>query len=390
MDKRARVALVCEGDASRSETAFSGTAKRIYESLSERGHHVVPVDASLSRLKRLAVAATNVSTDKARWRSKFRYGNESAKFRAAAALQSLGNQKVDLIVQVGATFDPPRSEAIPYAIFADWNLALSIGEVRENGNNRYGLTLSEMEAIDREHARRYQGAAAIFTISERLRRAFLELYNLAPERVHTVYAGPNFDFSLIEATLAEPKRSLGCTILFIAKEFQRKGGDIVAAAYGKLKLTMPQARLVFAGTAALPAEFRGFGDVEHLGLLDKTNPEQLQRLLSAYRNADVLVLPSRHDPFPTVIREAMFFGLPAVASDIWAMSEMIEDGRTGFLVPVGDADALAAKLKLLLSDASLRARQGVGARARAEAMFSWKSVGRALSEGIERALESSR
>jgi glycosyltransferase involved in cell wall biosynthesis len=123
--------------------------------------------------------------------------------------------------------------------------------------------------------------------------------------------------------------------------------------------------------------------VEHLGLLDKANPDQLRVLLAAYRDADVLVLPSRHDPFPTVIREAMFFGVPCIASDIWAMPEMIEDGKTGFLVPVDDAEALSSKLELLLADTSLRAQMGQAARARAEAMFSWEAVAKALSDGLQ-------
>jgi len=111
-------------------------------------------------------------------------------------------------------------------------------------------------------------------------------------------------------------------------------------------------------------------------------------LLEAYRNADLFVLPSRRDPFPTVIREAMFFGMPCVASNIWAMPEMIEDGITGFLVPVDDAVALSSKMDLLLRDQPLRNRMGRAARARAEALFSWDSVGTVLSEGLERCRSS--
>ncbi len=127
--------------------------------------------------------------------------------------------------------------------------------------------------------------------------------------------------------------------------FQRRGAA-VAAAFQRLRAM--EARLVFAGSENLPVEFQSLGNVEHLGLLDKTDPVQLQRLLTAYRDADVFLLPSRRDPFPTVIREAMFFGLPCVASNIWAMQEMIEDGTTGFLVPMDDPDALFAKTASLL------------------------------------------
>jgi len=48
----ARIGLVCEGDASRSETAFSGTAKRMFEALVKKGHEVIPLNASVTGLRR--------------------------------------------------------------------------------------------------------------------------------------------------------------------------------------------------------------------------------------------------------------------------------------------------------------------------------------------------
>jgi glycosyltransferase involved in cell wall biosynthesis len=384
MKELARIGLVCEGDASRSETAFSGTAKQIFECLAKRGHHVVPVNASLTGIRRAAVAAASVSPDRARWRSKFRYGGFGARNRTAAASASLGRCKVDVILQVGATHDPPGSGTVPYAIYADWNMALTAAEAASGGGKSRGLSTEEIKKIDSEHGRRYERAAAIFTISGRLRSSFIELYGIPQDRVHTAYAGPNFDIALIDASLRQPKKSVVPTVLFIAKEFHRKGGATVASAFAKVKETLPEARLVFVGLEKLPEELRSIDNVDHLGLLDKANPDQIQYLLAAYRDADVLVLPSRQDPFPTVIREAMFFGLPCVASNIWAMPEMIEDGKTGFLVPFDDAEALRSRLLLLLRDRGLRIMMGRAARARAEEMFSWSAVGKVLSEVLGR------
>jgi glycosyltransferase involved in cell wall biosynthesis len=378
-----RIGLVCEGDASRSETAFSGTAKRIFESLVRQGHKVIPVDASLTGSLRVAAALTCISVNTETWRSRFRYGKRAAEYRTAAAAAALGDQAVDVILQIGATYDPPATGSIPYAFYCDWNMALNAVEAKAGGGTSKGLGIEEIEAIDREHARRYQGACAIFTISARLRVAFIELYDIAPNRVHTAYAGPNFDIGLIDAMLRQPKQSTAPTVLFVAKEFYRKGGPTVAVAFARLREKLPEAQLIFAGSEGLPAELRSLGNVQHLGLLDKSDPGQLQRLLAAYRDADVLVLPSRHDPFPTVIREAMFFGVPCVASNIWAMPEMIEDGKTGFLVPVDNTESLLSKVTLLLGDVTLREKMGKAARIRAEKMFAWDSVGDVLSEHLE-------
>lgn len=379
----AKVGLVCEGDASTSEKAFSGTAKRIYESLAREGHPVFPVDSSLRGLRRAAAAAISFSAHRERWQSRFRYTNETCRFRTLVAESSLRSRPVDVLLQIGATYDPPRMGKIPFVIYCDWSMALTALDAKAKGGRERGLTLAEIEEINLKHAVRYRAAAAIFTISDRLRSSVIELYGLDPDRVHTTYAGPNFDIRLIDETLRKPRQNHAPTVLFIAKEFERKGGDTVAAAFLRLRGKVPQARLVFAGAPSMPAEFQALPNVEHLGLLDKNNAGQLNRLLTAYRNADVLVLPSRRDPFPTVIREAMFFGIPCVATDIWAMPEMIEEGKTGFLVPVDDTPALSERIERLLTDGALRERMGRAARERAETRFSWDAVGRQMSRIVE-------
>ncbi|WP_051978377.1 glycosyltransferase family 4 protein [Edaphobacter aggregans] len=379
----ARIGMVSEGNASVSETVFSGTAKRMFLSLQQMGHEMVPVDASMNRWERGMAALASLSPDRARWRSRFRYGNAVSRLRTASALRSMkgaGNgAEPDVLLQIGAAYDPPGD--LPYAVYCDWNMALDVVEAKD-GHSR-GLSVRELENIGREHARRYRNAALVFTISERLRQSFIELYGLSPEKVRTAYAGPNFDLRLIDEKLEQPKTKAAPTVLFIAKEFKRKGGDVVAAAFTKLQSSMTSARLVFAGAATLPAELSGLSNITHLGLLDKSDPAQLQRLLDAYRQADVLVLPSNHDPFPTVIREAMFFGLPCVASNIWAMPEMIVDGSTGFLIEPGDPEALCKRLELLLGNPDLRARLGQAARSLADTKFSWSSVGQVLHEGLQ-------
>jgi glycosyltransferase involved in cell wall biosynthesis len=251
-----------------------------------------------------------------------------------------------------------------------------------------GLSPKELHAINAAHAERYRMAGMIFTISKRLSNSFEELYQVEPDRVQAAYAGPNLDVALIDRLLTQPKRTAAPTVLFIAKEVRRKGGDLVAQAFAQLRTRYPRARLLFAGTKSLPSEFQHLENVEHLGILDKAQPQQLQRLLDAFHQADVLVLPSRHDPFPTVIREAMFFGLPCIATNIWAMPEMIEDGMTGFLIPVDDAEALASRMIMLFENETLRIQMGHAARKRAESLFSWEAVGKVLSTGLQRCLAS--
>jgi glycosyltransferase involved in cell wall biosynthesis len=80
------------------------------------------------------------------------------------------------------------------------------------------------------------------------------------------------------------------------------------------------------------------------------------------RDSDVFVLPSRSEAFPNGVVEGMAAGLPVVASDVGGIPELIENGRTGVLVPVGDTAALANTLIRLLDDPGYATALGTGGR----------------------------
>ncbi len=81
-----------------------------------------------------------------------------------------------------------------------------------------------------------------------------------------------------------------------------------------------------------------------------------RRLADYYRAADVYLHATRADNSPIVVLEALACGTPVVASDVGGIPELVEPGRTGWLAPVGDADALAAHAARLLLDHDQHAR----------------------------------
>ncbi|MGQ0572516.1 MAG: glycosyltransferase, partial [Armatimonadota bacterium] len=98
-------------------------------------------------------------------------------------------------------------------------------------------------------------------------------------------------------------------------------------------------------------------------------PRPRGELPDEYRSATVCVVPSHWETFGNVCLEAMACGRPVIASRVGGLPEAVEDGRTGVLVPPGDADALAAQILRLLRDRHTREALGSAARRAAESQF---------------------
>ena len=81
-------------------------------------------------------------------------------------------------------------------------------------------------------------------------------------------------------------------------------------------------------------------------------------LCAAVDRPPTSIHPARADTFPATVLEALACGIPVVASTVGGIPEQVIKGRTGFLVPVGDARALAGRVLALLVDEGLRLRMG--------------------------------
>ena len=101
------------------------------------------------------------------------------------------------------------------------------------------------------------------------------------------------------------------------------------------------------------------GRVRFLGFVNQ------RQLPSVYAAADFLVLPSDYEPFGVVVNEAFSCGLPAIVSEACGSAgDLVRNGETGYVVPVGAVDVLAERLRTLAADTELRGEMAQRARAR--------------------------
>jgi glycosyltransferase involved in cell wall biosynthesis/GT2 family glycosyltransferase len=143
-------------------------------------------------------------------------------------------------------------------------------------------------------------------------------------------------------------------VMFVGHLRPYKGLEVLLDAYGRLERRPP---LVLVGTKAddTPAEFpAGVSVFTYM-------PHPV--VMELWRRSLFAVSPSiAPEAFPTVVHEAMSCGKPVIGTNQSGYLDMIDDGRNGLLVPVGDAAALAAAMQTLVDDGGLRTRFGESAR----------------------------
>jgi phosphatidylinositol alpha 1,6-mannosyltransferase len=112
-----------------------------------------------------------------------------------------------------------------------------------------------------------------------------------------------------------------------------------------------------------------------------------EELASIYASLDLFVHSGPHETFGQTLQEASASGLPVVAPAAGGPLDLVDDGVTGFLVPPGDAGALAAAVAKLAADPGLRAAQGRAARQKVLDR-TWQALGDELIGHYEAVLET--
>lgn len=359
----------------------SGVTAAIAGALGERGHDVrlvaatgelEPRDPATRRLRpsprvlaHLALAAARFGrlALKHRWNTSYAWDHHAR--RAGEALRA-ARPVPDLVLQNGALFAPGLPPPFPYALLLDHTRALAQASPAWP---RAGLAAPPDygPAWRAREAAVYRGARVIATFSENVARSLARDYGVDPGRVTVVGAGANV------FPPEAPRRDDGRTVLFVGREFGRKGGPILLDAFARLRRRVPRARLLVAGPRAAPPLPEG---AFHLG------PVELDELPALLSQATVFAMPTLREPFGLAFLDAMACGVPCVGTGLEAVPEIVADGETGLLVPPGDAVELAAALERLLADPRRARAMGARGRARVAARFLWSHV----AERLDRAL----
>jgi glycosyltransferase involved in cell wall biosynthesis len=342
--------------------AVSGTPVGLFDALSRRYPVAERVDVDLDEWQRWPVRLLSIHPRLHRWRGRYEHSPLSFAIASLNSRRQLrAHPGAAVAVQVYGMF---RTYGKPYVMYLDSTDDMAYRFWRPW--TPYGpIGRAAWQALERDA---YRHAEHVFTASAVTRASVIDAYGVDPARVSVVGAGSNF------APLPVPRpRPRTPEILFVGREWERKGGPELLTAFAKVRTEIPEARLIIAGTTDAPAE----PGVEVMGLVGR------EELSARFAAACMFCMPSRFDPFPNSLMEAMAYGLPCVSTTTAGVPELVVDGETGVLIAPGDATRLAEAMLTLLREPELADAMGRAGRVRVEEELTWDRVVDRMSPVLE-------
>jgi len=213
----------------------------------------------------------------------------------------------------------------------------------------------------------YHNATITFTRSSNISRSLIDQYACPPDKVLCVYAGSNA--SVFEESFHHDHYSYK-NILFVGRDWHRKGGPELVEAFKSVLKLHPEAKLTIVGCSPKL-------DVPNCEVVGQVPLDQVPHY---YKRASIFCMPTKREPFGIVFVEAMRYKLPIVATNIGAIPDLVKEGVNGYLVQPGDIDPLAKALIDLLAQPDKCQAFGLKGYQIATEKYTWESVGLRIKE----------
>jgi glycosyltransferase involved in cell wall biosynthesis len=212
----------------------------------------------------------------------------------------------------------------------------------------------------RERRERFRHARALFPWSRWAADSMVNDYGANPDTIHIIPPGVDPEQWNMKIHRSRMERRGPVNILFVGGDFYRKGGDLLLDWAQRTNRKDWQLHLVTRDLVVPPHPsvrvYTRFGPNDP-GLRD------------LYASADIFVLPSRGDCYSLAAIEAMAATLPVILTRTGGTSDIIQDGKTGYLIDVEDGRALGERLEHLLDNPAVRSSLACAARADAEQRY---------------------
>jgi len=300
---------------------------------------------------------------KGSWLSKIPFIPSQVRGTAAGYFEvqnGLGRESYDALVfntQVPAVLAGSRLKKQPYVICTDIT-PVQYDRMAFHYNHRPDRPGIVSKFKHRVNTNVFQQAGRILPWSHWTRTSLIEDYGAAPEKIEVNPPGVDID-----VWKPAPKKDTGrLRVLFVGGDFYRKGGDVLLEACRGLPEGLVE--LVLVTRSAIPAS-------QQITVHNNMTPNS-NELIRLYQSCDVFVLPSKAEAFGIAAIEACAAGLPVLASPVGGLTDIVEDGVNGRLIPMDQPGILRDCLAELAGDPALRRQMGEASRLKAVSKFNAK------------------
>ncbi|MBI5374053.1 MAG: glycosyltransferase family 4 protein [Candidatus Schekmanbacteria bacterium] len=242
----------------------------------------------------------------------------------------------------------------------------------------------------------------IITLTERGKKEHIRFGVAKPDKFIPIHSG--VDIGLIQRTDADKTSQCPKSHISLRETLSMPAGAIVAASMGRLSRVKGYEYFIKAGIILskkyddIYFAIAGEGELrENLEQIIKNAGAAERFKFAGWREdignflngADIFVLSSLNEGMGKAIVEAMAAGLPVVGTDVGGISEIVVEGETGFIVPPGNAEAIADRIERLYLDKNLRSSMGERGRERA-ALYDTHSMVRKVESLYEEVLKEKK
>ncbi|MGZ3498389.1 MAG: glycosyltransferase family 4 protein [Vulcanimicrobiaceae bacterium] len=368
-----RFAFVSHADPE-DEALWSGIPVNIIRALRTLGHEVCPVGplgAQYPLPARIKAAANRLLN------KTYIINRNPQLFRARARRASDRVRRIGGVDAVIVTYPADAAYLhvdVPILVVHDSTWRQLLDFYPEFGSDRIAKeTLRHAEQLERDAL---ANADHLIYFSEWAARSAIDDYGIDSRKVSFAYPGASLRAVPSREAIGhaiQRRSSETCRLLFIGKDWHRKGGDIAVGIVERLNGLGIAAILDVVGCRP-PREYARNRHVAMHGILHKSVSQDASLLESLLACAHFFVMPSRAECAGLVFCEAAAYGVPAVATDVGGIPEIVQNEVTGAALPkeAGPSD-YAAWIAERFVDRDSYARMAWSARARFEQDLNWPS-----------------
>lgn len=313
------------------------------------------------------------------------YNKRGGKFYPENYLREIGNilsdkinsTKVDIVIIRDYYFPPFLNISVPIVYISDTTFDLFkayLGII----DNKYALLADKTEQI------LIDKCDLLVYSSNWVKKNAVTHYGADARKIKVIEFGAN---------IPEPENyqlnidTNICNLLFIGRNWGKKGGEKVLKAYHQLKKEGFSCTLTIIGSTP-PQVCSKDKDLTIIPFLDKSKPDDLKLLYDILYRSHFLILPTEFEAFGIVFCEASAYGLPSIAANVGGVSQPIREGKNGFLLsPNATAEEYAEKIKLAFSDKETYLKLRRSSRNEYEKRLNWRIWGKKMDKILDKTIK---